>query len=219
MESRSASLGRAWVRPQRDAPDTAAARTAIDAILATRQPVPRTVMPWDKSALVARFIEKSLAQSSTVDRVGSLGDAPAAVARYLASLRQPPRALVWPELAGLAWSAAGMTVAAHGATDADPVGITGCHCAIAATGMLMLCAAPDRPASLALLPRTHIALVPTNRIVAGMADAWTLVRAELGALPRAIHFIAGPAHADDPGQAVLSGTHGPCRTHLVIVES
>jgi L-lactate dehydrogenase complex protein LldG len=48
------------------------------------------------------------------------------------------------------------------------VGITGSYCAIAETGTLMLLSAPETPASVSLLPETHVAIVAASRIVAGM---------------------------------------------------
>lgn len=218
MASRSDILDRVRARLHRDERSTAAARVAIDAILSARNPGPRPDLPTEKSALAARFVEKSLAQSSTVERVGALSEAPAAVARYLAGLDQPPCAVVWPSLAGLDWNAAGIAATARGALDADLVGITGCCCAIAETGTLMLCSAPDQPATVSLLPETHIALVPASRIVAGMEEAWGLARAKNGAMPRAVNFISGPSRTGDIEQTIVLGAHGPYRVHLVLVE-
>jgi L-lactate dehydrogenase complex protein LldG len=50
--------------------------------------------------------------------------------------------------------------------------VTGVFSAIAETGTLMLCSGPDTPASVSLLPETHIAIVPLQRIVPVMEDAW-----------------------------------------------
>ncbi len=82
----------------------------------------------------------------------------------------------------------------------------------------MLCAAPDHPATVSLLPETHIALVPASRIVPGMEEAWALARAELGTLPRAVNFISGPSRTGDIEQTIVLGAHGPYRVHLVMIE-
>ncbi len=218
MSSREDILGRVRVALGRDAVNTVAVRQDIDAVLAARVQGPRPAMPADLAALTARFAEKSAVQSSTVDRVAKLADAPAAVARYLKGLDLSLAAVIWPSLAGLDWRAAGLTVEARGAVDNDMVGITGCFCAIAETGTLMACSAPDHPATVSLLPETHIALVPMSRIVPGMEDAWALARAELGCLPRAVNFISGPSRTGDIEQTIVLGAHGPYRVHLVIVE-
>lgn len=218
MSSREDILGRVRARLQRDTTDIPAARAAIDATLAARAQGPRPAVPTGKSALAERFVDRSLAQSSTVDRVATPAEAPAAIARYLLEHGLEARAVAWPGLAALDWRGAGIEVAARGAEDADLVGITGCFCAVAETGTLMLCGSPDTPATVSLLPETHIALVPASRIVAGMEEAWALARAELGQLPRAVNFISGPSRTGDIEQTIVLGAHGPYRVHLILIE-
>ena len=217
MSSRDDILGRVRARLNRNATNAAAGRQDIEAALGARAQGPRPAVPTEKSALVARFVEKSLAQSSSVDQVASAAEVPAAVTRYLQEHKLPLRSALWPQLAGLAWSAAGVEVAARGAEDADLVGITGCFCAVAETGTLVLCGSRDTPATVSLLPETHIAIVRASRIVPGMEDAWNLMRAELGQLPRAVNFVSGPSRTGDIEQTIVLGAHGPYRVHLVIV--
>lgn len=218
MSSRDDILGRVRARLNRDSNNASVGRADIDAALTARTHGPRPTIATEKSALARRFCEKSLYQSSTLDSVAALAAAPAVIARYLSGLKLPLQAVVAPRLAGLDWQSAAITVAARGAQDADLVGITGCFCAIAETGTLMLCGAPDHPATLSLLPETHIALVPASRIVPSMEEAWALARAELGVLPRAVNFISGPSRTGDIEQTIVLGAHGPYRVHLVIVE-
>ncbi len=218
MTTRDDILGRVRARLNRTDANAATGRIAIDTLLVARPQGPRPQVDPEKSALVARLIEKSLAQSSTVDRVATLAEAPAAVAKYLRDNSLPLQAVIWPQMGQLDWLAAGVAVAARGAVDADLVGITGCFCAIAETGTLMLCGAPDAPASVSLLPETHIAIVPASRIVPGMEDGFALARAELGQLPRAINFISGPSRTGDIEQTIVLGAHGPYRVHLILLE-
>jgi L-lactate dehydrogenase complex protein LldG len=103
------------------------------------------------------------------------------------------------------------------ATGSDLVGITECFCALAETGTLMLCSGPDTPAATSLLPETHVAIVPAERILVGMEEAWNLARAELGEIPRAVNFISGPSRTGDIEQTIVLGAHGPYRVHIVIV--
>lgn len=217
MSTREDILGRVRAQLNRNPDNAVAGRAAIEATLAAKQQGPRPAVDAEKSALAGRLVEKSLAYSSTVDQVATRAEVPAAVARYLASLNLPLKAVVWPELAGLDWTAAGIEAAARGAQDADLIGITGCFCAIAETGTLMLCGSPDSPATVSLLPETHIALVPASRIVTGMEEGFALARAELGQLPRAVNFISGPSRTGDIEQTIVLGAHGPYRVHLVIV--
>ena len=217
MSTREDILGRVRAKLNRNPDNAAAGRAAIEATLVARQQGPRPAVDPQKSALARRLIEKSLAYSSTVDEVKTAAEAPAAVARYLAGLDLPLKAVVWPELARLDWAAAGIEAAARGARDADLVGITGCFCAIAETGTLMLCGSPEAPATVSLLPETHIALVPASRIVAGMEEGFALARAELGQLPRAVNFISGPSRTGDIEQTIVLGAHGPYRVHLILL--
>ncbi len=217
MTSREDILGRVRAHLKRDAANAATGRAAIEATLAARAQGPRPAVDPQKSALTGRLIEKSLAYSSTVDQVATRAEVPAAVARYLAGLKLPMQAVVWPELARLDWSGSGIAAEARGAQDADLIGITGCFCAIAETGTLMLCGSPDAPATVSLLPETHIALVPASRIVAGMEEGFALARAELGQLPRAVNFISGPSRTGDIEQTIVLGAHGPYRVHLILL--
>jgi L-lactate dehydrogenase complex protein LldG len=166
--------------------------------------------------LVARFQEKASSLSSSVERVLDPQAAPAAVARFLAAGRLGNRVVLTADLAGLDWLASALEVAVRPAEDADQVGVSGCFCAIAETGTLMLLSGASSPATVSLLPETHVALVPESRIVATMEDAFALLRAERGSVPRAINFISGPSRTGDIEQTIVLGAHGPCRVHLIL---
>jgi L-lactate dehydrogenase complex protein LldG len=83
----------------------------------------------------------------------------------------------------------------------------------------MLLSGPDTFASAALLPETHIAIVPKARIVAGIEDAFALAKAERGELPRATNFISGPSRTGDIEQTIVLGAHGPYRVHVILVNA
>ncbi|MGE5468902.1 MAG: LutC/YkgG family protein [Ignavibacteria bacterium] len=214
MNSRDDILNRVRGRLGRDAANAPAAGADIDGWLARHPEGPRPEVGGD---LVALFCEKSLRMASSVDTVASMTEVPAAAARYLASLQLTTTGVCWPQLAGLPWEQAGITMAARPAVDADLVGITGSFCAIAETGTLALLSGADTPATVSLLPETHIAVVKASRVVAGMEDAWNLMRQELGELPRAVNFVSGPSRTGDIEQTIVLGAHGPYRVHLIVV--
>jgi L-lactate dehydrogenase complex protein LldG len=143
--------------------------------------------------------------------------APAAVARFLAAGGLGTRVVLAADQAALDWSGSALEVAVRPAEDADLVGLSGCFCAIAESGTLMLLSGPDSPATVSRLPETHIALVSESRIVATMEDAFALLRAERGSVPRAINFISGPSRTGDIEQTIVLGAHGPCRVHLILI--
>ncbi|HWS12687.1 MAG TPA: lactate utilization protein C [Rhodocyclaceae bacterium] len=215
MSSREDILKRVRERLGRGAQNVDAARVAVEEALRSPAEGPRPPVGPD---LAAEFRRRSEALSSTVDAVAAIAEVPAAVARYLREAGLPLQAACVPALAGLDWAGAGLAVEPRGAHDEDLVGITGCFSAIAETGTLMLCSAPESPATVSLLPETHVAVVPVGRIVAGMEEAWALARRELGELPRAVNFVSGPSRTGDIEQTIVLGAHGPYRVHIVLVE-
>ena len=211
MSARDEILGR--VRAGLAKGDAGSRRAAALARLQAHPPGPRPTLAGD---LVARFRDKTQSLASTVEQVDDYAAVPARVAAYLASLGLPAQAVTALDVAGLDWAAAGLAWRSGVAVDADPVGISGCFCAIAETGTLMLLSGAATPASVSLLPETHIALVPAARIVATMEDAFALLRAEHGGLQRAVNFISGPSRTGDIEQTIVLGAHGPCRVHLIL---
>lgn len=196
--------------------DEFARRKAVaEAYMAAHKRGPQPVV---SNEMAKRFRAKAEYLSSTIEQIESIIDAPSAVARYLASLELGSKAVATPDVAGLAWASAGLDVHEGVAVDADKVGISGCFCAIAETGTLLLLSGPASPASVSLLPETHIALVQESRIVATMEDAFALLRSERGGLPRAANFISGPSRTGDIEQTIVLGAHGPCRVHLIMVK-
>lgn len=212
MSAKDEILGRVRRGVGRD--DFAGRRAAAIAAL---ESVERGPQPVIKADLVGRFRAKAEYLSSTLAAVATPAEVPAAVAAYLSVNGLAAEAVASPDVGGLDWAASGLDVAARPAVDADKTGISGCFCAIAETGTLMLLSGPQTPATVSLLPETHIALVAVSRIVATMEDAFALLRAECGSLPRAVNFISGPSRTGDIEQTIVLGAHGPCRVHLVLI--
>ncbi|MEN7526384.1 lactate utilization protein C [Cupriavidus sp. DL-D2] len=187
---------------------------------------PQGPQPAIDGDLAEAFSLQAQKMASTVDRVATLADVPGAVSRYLDGLKLVRRAVVWAALENLPWAESGLTVECRpplrdpqGDRDhGDLVGITGCFVAIAETGSLMLLSGPDTFASAALLPETHIAVVPVSRIVPNLEAAFARMRAEHGQLPRATNIISGPSRTGDIEQTIVLGAHGPYRVHVVLVE-
>ena len=198
-------------------------REAVADYLSRHPQGPQPPVATDRAEAFSLQAQK---MASTVDRVATLADVPGAVSRYVEGLNLPRRAVAWTRLGELPWATQGLTVECrppvrdpqgdhdHG----DLVGITGCFVAIAETGSLMLLSGPDTFASAALLPETHIAVVPVSRIVANLEEAFARMRAEHGQLPRATNIISGPSRTGDIEQTIVLGAHGPYRVHVILVD-
>jgi L-lactate dehydrogenase complex protein LldG len=189
-------------------------RRAVEDWIARRAVGPQPTVGDDR---VAHFETQAARMSSTTERVARLDDVPAAVARYLDAHALARRAVCWNTLGGLDWSGAGLEIEARRPNGDDLVGISGAFVAIAETGTLMMLSGPDTPASMHLLPETHVAVVPAERIVAHYEDGFALARGERGQLPRATNLVSGPSRTGDIEQTIVLGAHGPYRVHVVIV--
>jgi L-lactate dehydrogenase complex protein LldG len=186
---------------------------------------PAGPLPAPYADRIAHFTAMAERMASTVETVDAMRDAPAAVARYLAAQGIAAQAAVWPMLRELPWEAANLAVEFRPprrdeSQGADLVGITGCYCAIAETGTLVLLSGADSPASTHLLPETHVALVAASRVVATMEDAFDLMRREHGGaqqmMPRAVNMVSGPSRTGDIEQTIVLGAHGPYRVHIIL---
>ncbi len=211
MSAREAILARIRQRQGRPG-DTSRVEARVNA----RQPGPHS-QGLRGADLVQRFCQRAEALSSTIDQVRSGDAVPAAICRYLDQAGLPRRFVCWPSLAALPWPLAGLTAEARPARGEDGVGVTGVFCALAETGSLMLLSGAGTAAATSLLPETHIALVPVERVVATMDEGFALLRAEHGQLPRACNVVSGPSRTGDIEQTITLGAHGPYRVHIVLI--
>ncbi|WP_085067047.1 LutC/YkgG family protein [Catenuloplanes japonicus] len=91
--------------------------------------------------------------------------------------------------------------------------VTGCAVAIAATGTLILDAAPDQGRRvLSLVPDHHVCVVWTDQIAGGVPAAL----ARLADPSRPLTLISGPSATSDIELNRVEGVHGPRRLDVVI---
>jgi L-lactate dehydrogenase complex protein LldG len=213
MSSRESILASIRAALGRSAPREAEA-LALRAQLREHPRGPMPAMDWEP---LARFAERALALSSTVDEIAAPAQLPAAVARYLRENGLPMAGSCWPQFGALDWAGQGVVMEPRAAGGDDKVGLTGVFCAIAETGTLMLRSSPHSDAKNSLLPDTHIAVVPTSRIVRSMEEGWDLLRREHGELPRQVAFVSGPSRTADIELTLVLGIHGPYRVHIILL--
>ncbi len=168
--------------------------------------------------LFVRNVEKEF---GSVARVPDLGAVPDAVAAYLAAQNLPTSLVMapHPDLRAVPWATRPLLSIREGRAEAtDAVSMQHAFAAIAETGTLMLPSAPERPTTLNLLADTEIVLVRVSRLVGVYEEAWDLLRAELGGMPRNVMLVTGPSRSADIEQTLELGAHGPRRLHVVLVE-
>jgi len=197
-------------------PSAASRQTVAQEKFASHPRGPMPKMEWD---WITRFKQRCLDLSSTFDEVDSVREVPAAIARYLQSKALTGTICCWERYADLPWRSAGVQVEFRPSSADDKIGITGCYCAIADTGTLMMMSGESTPLTPSLLPDTHIAIVSRSRVLACMEDAWDLLRKEHGTLPRQVVLVSGPSRTADIEMTMVLGIHGPYRVHLVLVQN
>ncbi|MEP7262132.1 MAG: lactate utilization protein C [Usitatibacter sp.] len=189
---------------------------AVRAEIARRTvgPQPSISRPADPLAQFRSECDRLSTTHSHVDRIDAV---PGEVARYLQSNALEARIVLWPEYAGLDWASAGIAINNRPAVGTDRTGLTGCFCAIAETGTLLLLGGRETPKATALLPETHICVVSCARLVNTMEQAFAYLRSERGELPRSTWFVSGPSRTADIEQTLVIGAHGPYRVHVILV--
>ncbi len=188
---------------------------AVDQRLAKRQRGPQPV--WSE-ALPDRFCSKLQAAAGTVARVADGHQLVTAVADYLQAQGLPPELLLAPDprLDALPWPA-DLTLL-RGPAGGERVGLSWALAGIAETGSMLLASGPHTPTALNFLVDDFLCVLPVERLVAHLEDAWQLVRTELNAPPRALNLITGPSRTADVEQTIQLGAHGPRRLHLLLLD-
>jgi L-lactate dehydrogenase complex protein LldG len=181
-------------------------------------PARSRLSPAEQVGLFVANLEKEF---GSVTRVPDPEGVPGAVADYLAAQNLPTSLVMapHPQLRAIAWSTRPLLEIREGRAEAtDLVSVQQAFAAIAETGTLMLPSAPERPTTLNLLADTEIVVLRASRLVGAYEDAWDLLRAELGAMPRNVMLVTGPSRSADIEQTLELGAHGPRRLHVVLVE-
>lgn len=105
---------------------------------------------------------------------------------------------------------------------AADVGITAAQWGIAETGTLVLESGRERHRLVSLLPATHIALLPRERLLDSLADAFAALapdgRPDGRPGARTITFVTGPSRTADIELQLVVGVHGPRRLHVLLLD-
>ena len=96
------------------------------------------------------------------------------------------------------------------------IGLTTAEWAVAETGSLILAGGPGRGRTVALLPPTHVAVIPVERVLSTVSEAIEKY-AEAEGLPANVCFHTGPSRSGDIEMSLTIGMHGPGDVRVVLV--
>lgn len=98
------------------------------------------------------------------------------------------------------------------------IGLSTARWAIAETGSLVIEGGPGRGRTVTLLPPTHVAVVPVDRMLRTVPEAiGKYAGGEAGGLPANVSFHTGPSRSGDIEMNIFVGMHGPGDVHVVLV--
>ena len=173
-------------------------------------------VPVFSGGVVDRFVAKMIEKSATVDRLASMDEVGAAVARYLAAIPVPAQVRASGALRTLAWPA-GLQVQYGAAVREDLSSVTPCFAAVAESGGIATLSGADTPSTLNFVPDNHIVIVHEAQVLPHFEDLWAKWRAHGQPIPRTVNIISGPSRTADIEQTIQLGAHGPRRLHILLV--
>ncbi|HEY1857634.1 LutC/YkgG family protein [Acidocella sp.] len=186
---------------------------------------PRHLVPargqGDSAGQVAAFIENVAREFGTTQLLPDWRAVPEAITSYLAQQNIAAEIVVspHPELQAIPFAEKPLLNVRFGTTaPTDAVTVTQAFAGIAETGTLMMPSGPERPTSNNLLSDTEIVVIRADRIVGAYEDAFDLLRAEQGGMPRNVMLVTGPSRSADIEQTLELGAHGPRSLHVLIID-
>lgn len=101
------------------------------------------------------------------------------------------------------------------------VGITFSDITLAESGTVALFNDKNKGRSISLLPKTFIAIIPKETIVARLTQATGTIHNMIKAeeeIPSCISFVTGPSNSADIEMKLIVGVHGPIKATYIVVE-
>lgn len=165
---------------------------------------------------VARFVEQATAVQTTVERLGSAREVPAAVAAYLRDEGRARPAAVHGDLRSLDWGGSGIDPDGDPEDDEGPA-VLRAFAGVAETGSVCLTSA-EAPLRAAFLPDTLVVVLHEEDLTGPYEELWRRARRRWGGeMPSTLVFVAGPSRTADMEQSLVLGAHGPRRLHVLLV--
>lgn len=177
----------------------------------------------------ARFLEELAALGGHGTRVADLTEAREYVVE-LAKERGARRLVRWnvPELDELGadarlasvgvevvvWREADMGDFREISANSD-IGLSTAEWAIADTGSIVLASGVGKGRTVTLLPPTHVAIVPVEKVLARADEVFEMYAGS--GLPSNLCFHSGPSRSGDIEMSLAIGVHGPGDVHVLLV--
>jgi L-lactate dehydrogenase complex protein LldG len=206
----------AGIRRSLPAPAGAARIAAELAALRARVPASRPDRVNGAAAEIFLQRVQSPGVAATAERIASLDELPAAVARYAAVRGLNNEIAVQPDarLLGLDWSRF-QTRQEIRTDEALAVGLA--LGGIAETGTLVFHSSAACPTLFAFLPLHHVVAVRADAIWPWLED-YVAAFAQ-AAVPRNVNFVTGASGTTDIEGALVKGAHGPGWLHVVLFDA
>ena len=97
------------------------------------------------------------------------------------------------------------------------MGITHADLAISQTGTVIIKTTRDEDRLVSCLPRVHIVIISTDKLVDRLTDATVYLKNNLQTHePCAISFVSGPSRTSDIEMKQILGVHGPHQVHVIL---
>jgi L-lactate dehydrogenase complex protein LldF len=165
--------------------------------------------------LISRFASELEAAGGMAQRV-RIGSLPAEIVAFLRK-RAAETIVAWDNLEPATRDAieAGGIRVLRGPDPTVRVGLTGCACAIAETGTLVLPAGDSQPLTTSLLPEVHVAIVHASQIVKTLEEGLRIPNVRRSS---ATVLVTGPSRTADIEMTLTIGVHGPKELIVYILE-
>lgn len=98
------------------------------------------------------------------------------------------------------------------------LGLTGTEYAVAASGTLVMAAAPHHARTVSLLPPVHVAIVRQAQLLPDLAALSSRLQGSyIKGLPSGLALVTGPSRSADIEQTLTIGAHGPGELHVLLL--
>jgi L-lactate dehydrogenase complex protein LldG len=191
--------------------------------VAVSRPAPAVAAREDEAARTARFCDELTAVAGHCSIARGRDEAVEAIERILVGtgarrVAVSDAALVRDLVAGTSACVEWVDDPSRDELFDCDVGITSAQWGVAETGTLVLESDAERHRLISLVPRTHIAVVEADRILATLGEALARVHsADAADVSRTITFVTGPSRTADIELTLAIGVHGPQHLYAVVL--